>query len=289
MNTESSLYRELTEDELKAVIQTSLHTDLVMEATLLDGGMFNTTYKICYGEQNQEAVLRCGPVNRQLLMTFENHLMEAENFVYQICEKIGVPCSRVLAYDTTKRLIDRDYMIVEYIKSVPLCDKSIGQEPKAKLYAQTGSQMKKFHSVTGEKFGRISNILSGMAFDSWWDYLESEITDILEKSRPYHAFSEQEETQIQSILEKHKALLNEITVPQLVHADLWEGNVLIREQGGEYNVAAIIDVDRAVFGDIDFEFATQWMINGDFLKGYDSNFVFHQIQTGFNTIKLIHR
>jgi fructosamine-3-kinase len=111
-----------------------------------------------------------------------------------------------------------------------------------------------------------------MAFDSWWDYLESEITDILEKSRPYHAFSEQEERQIQYVLEKNKALLNEVTVPQLVHADLWEGNVLIRVQGGEYNVAAIIHVDRAVIGDVDFEFATQWMINGDFLKGYDPNF-----------------
>ncbi len=285
MNTESSLYKELTEDERKAVIQTSLHTNLATEVTLLDGGMFNTTYRIRYGEQKREAVLRCGPVNRHLLMTFENNLMEAENFVYQICEKIGVPCSKVLACDTTKRLINRDYMIVEYIKSVPLSDKSIGQEQKAKLYAQTGSLMKKFHSVTGEKFGRISNILSGMAFDSWWDYLESEITDILEKSKPYRAFSEQEETQILYILKKHKALLNEITVPHLVHADLWEGNVLICEQSCEYNVAAIIDMDRAVFGDVDFELATGWMINEDFLKGYDPDFDYAAYRSEDRTIR----
>ncbi|MFA7673577.1 MAG: hypothetical protein WCY62_06960, partial [Clostridia bacterium] len=49
---------------------------------------------------------------------------------------------------------------------------------------------------------------------------------------------------------------------------LWEGNVLISRKNDIYDVAAIIDMDRATFGDPDLEFASQWMINDAFIEGY---------------------
>ena len=54
----------------------------------------------------------------------------------------------------------------------------------------------------------------------------------------------------------------------MVHADLWEGNVLVSENDGKWKVVALIDVDKAIFGDKDLEFAFPTVLNDDFLNGY---------------------
>ncbi len=47
-----------------------------------------------------------------------------------------------------------------------------------------------------------------------------------------------------------------------------EPNVLVREQNGRWQVAALIDVDKAIFGDSTLEFAFPTLLNDDFLRGY---------------------
>ncbi|EGT3607304.1 TPA: fructosamine kinase family protein [Clostridium perfringens] len=61
-------------------------------------------------------------------------------------------------------------------------------------------------------------------------------------------------------------LLDEVKTPHLVHCDLWTGNILIESYDSIPKIAAIID--RALFGDTDFEFANPWITNEDFLNGY---------------------
>ncbi|HEX3016288.1 MAG TPA: fructosamine kinase family protein [Caproicibacter sp.] len=274
MNTNSSLYKELTLNEIKALLNANFNTDVLHEAKLLEGGLFNTTYMVCYGDDKKRSVLRCGPVNRHLLMAFEENLMQAEMFVYELCEKAKVPCSHVLACDTSKKIMNRDYMFVEYIESVALSSTSIQNGQKPDLYCQVGKYMNQFHAITNSSFGRVSYIVTGRSFSSWYDYLIFEIKDIIQRSRKFNAFSENEIHLITSVLIKYKLLLEEIKKPHLIHSDLWDGNVLISNKNGQYDVAAIIDADRAIFGDVDFEFASPWMINTDFLRGYDVDFDF---------------
>lgn len=42
--------------------------------------------------------MRVSPVNRHLLVGYEENLMNAETYVYSICQQIGIPCSKVLYY-----------------------------------------------------------------------------------------------------------------------------------------------------------------------------------------------
>lgn len=269
MNVNSNLYEELNNIEIRKIVESNFHTDKLLEIKLLAGGMFNTTYKICYGDNNKEVVLRVGPINCHLLMAFEENLMKAEEYVYKLCEKNNVPCSKVVICDTARSIINRDYMIVEYIKSIPLSSSEIEKKEKVELYRQVGAYMKKIHSITNNGFGRVSYILSGKSYDTWYEYLIAEVEDITGRLEKLEALTEKEIENIKSVYNNNKSILDLVTTPKLVHSDLWEGNVLVEKNDDKYNVVAIIDSDRAIFGDVDFEFASQWMINDDFMKGYN--------------------
>lgn len=267
MNTTSSLYQELSAQELILLIEQNFCVSL-KNAKLLSGGMFNTTYLIEYGKPLKKAVLRLGPVNRHLLLPFEENLMEAENYVYQLCDERNIPASKVLVCDTSKALINRDYMIVEYIESIPLSDEQINECDKKILYEKTGEYAAMLHAVTGEKFGRVSGLLKGKSYEKWSDFFLSEISEWIGKSREFQVFSEETMIQILSVYEKYRDLLDEVKLPHLIHADIWAGNVLVQQKNSHYEFAALIDADRAIFGDVDYEFATPWMVNDDFIRGY---------------------
>lgn len=83
MNVKSSLYRENDETEIREIFTYAFPGTEILGIRPLKGGLFNTTYGVDYGEDGRQAVLRLGPVNRHLLMGFEQNLMSAESWTYK--------------------------------------------------------------------------------------------------------------------------------------------------------------------------------------------------------------
>lgn len=270
MNVNSKLYEELPVQKIYEIAQKHLGSFTNIEFSLLKGGLFNTTYKLILDSPLREFILRVGPVNRQYLLPFEQNLMNAEVEVYKLFSENQIPCPRVLVCDSTKSIVNRDYMITEYIQSVPLSDDSIPQDVKDELYEQAGRWTAQIHSITGAKFGRLSDIQQGSGYDRWDDFLRVQAMETGEKCLEFEVFDRNVVSRIIKIYEDHSKLYENITIPQLIHADLWAGNILVRLDTitNKYELAAIIDADRALFGDVDFEFASPWITNEPFLKGY---------------------
>lgn len=263
----SSLYRELTPQELSSVIASALDTE-ILSSRLLTGGLFNTTYLVDTSSCGR-VVARIGPVNRHLLMPFEHRLMEAENEVYALCEKQGVPVSQVLALDTGKGWIGRDVMIVRYIPSRPMSQVSLNETDRKRIYRDIGRATAKMHQITQRQFGRIADVRDGKGFDRWSDCLLDELNQWETVARPSGIFSPDEHQKARDIFTKYASLLDEVRTPCLVHTDLWEGNLLIHTKTPRPEFAAIIDADRALWGDPEFEFSSiRWMRNEDFMEGY---------------------
>lgn len=261
----SNVFKLLTE-EIKAIVSKHFNTNN-FEFSLLTGGLFNTTYLLIINQQDKY-VLRVGPVNRQLLLPFENNLMNSEKYFCELCYNNGIPVAKIITCETEKNLIDRDYMIVEYIESVPLSSNDLTQHDKMKLYEETGQYVSKINSIVGNQFGRVSYILQGKGFSKWSEYLQFEIEEWAKTVFDYKIFTPSELVLIKKVFVKYAKVLDEITCPHLVHADIWEGNILVSLNDGKYFVSAIIDGDRCIWGDADFELASEWMINEWFIKGY---------------------
>lgn len=264
----SSLYKELAEQELAAVIDTALHTK-ICASRLLTGGLFNTTYLV--DTQNcGKVVLRAGPVNRHLLMPFEHRLMEAENLVYEACRKKKIPVSEVLAMDLSKTVIDRDYMIVRYIPSRPLNEVELPETDRTRIYEDIGKATAQMHTISAPRFGRIVDVNEGKGFEKWSDCMLDELGAWESIASECGLFNAGEREDVRALFTEAVPYLDEIHTPGLVHTDLWLGNVLMSTDTPRPEFAAIIDADRALWGDVDFEFSSiHWMLEEEaFWKGY---------------------
>lgn len=266
MNMQSSLYKELTRDQVASIMEAVFPGETVSSYTLLSGGLFNTTYRVV--TSRHDVVLRMGPVHRELLLPYEHHLMAAESLTDRLCLEHGIPASNVLHLDISKAVIDRDFMVVDRIDALPLSAPSIPEDRKPDLLRECGHLTRKLHSVTGTQFGRLANIVAGKGSSSWYEAVKEEFDEVFESAAKYCLFNGSLRDKSYRFLAQRKEHLDAITEPRLAHCDLWAGNVLIETAGGNYRVCAIIDGDRAMFGDPALDFAAGWMTTPEFLEGY---------------------
>ena len=266
MNEGSSLYQELTEPELIAIMASVFPSEPVQSYHLLSGGLFNTTYRVI--TDRHDVVLRMGPVHRELLLPYEHTLMAAEVLTDRLCLENGIPASTVLHLDTSKTIVDRDFMVVDRIESLPLSDPSIPEECKENLLRECGKLVRKLHAITGFQFGRLAKIVIGQGFDTWYDAMTAEFQDVFSKADEYNLFDLHLQNRIFDFLAQHKDALNTLTEPHLAHCDLWAGNILVQKRENTYSLCAIIDGDRATFGDPALDLAPGWITTPGFLEGY---------------------
>ena len=275
MNEGSSLYQELTEPELIAIMASVFPSEPVQSYHLLSGGLFNTTYRL--ETKNRTVILRLGPVNRHLLLPYEQHLMTAEGDILNLLKSRGIPTSDILALDCSRTLMDRDVMVVDCLDAVCLSTVEVDKDTERRLCRETGQYVAAIHAMTAEDlprkypkpFGRYANVISGQGGATWKEAILSEVAQWRMLAEPADIFTKEELDVIEQTFHRNSHVLDAITVPNLIHGDLWYGNILVDR---ENRLTAIIDGDRALFGDPEFELATGWMISDSFLEGYGKGF-----------------
>ena len=242
---------------------------------MLKGGLFNTTYTLESDDAPDEKyVLRVGPVRRELLLPYEMYLMDAECWAYEKMAEAGIPTSTVVHKDTTKTLLDRDFMIVKFIESVQLNRSEMSEADRYEVFREVGRLCRKMNDIRTEKFGRVGYILNGGGYDTWSAYIRSELSEWADKIREQTTdyYTEEELCEIVALADRYRDILDEITEPCFNHCDMWSLNVLLTPPAGSEpekpGIAAIIDPDRCCMGDPDFELSSGWMMNDAFYDGY---------------------
>jgi aminoglycoside phosphotransferase (APT) family kinase protein len=265
-NTASSLFCELSEGVLRNIISKDLQQNIVFYE-LVSGGLFNTTYKIIT-DHGKNIIMRVGPVNRHLLMYYEHDLMRTETAVYDLMKNYNIPCTNVILCDTSNTIIDRDYMLAEYIDSISLSSAALSDSEKFEIQKSIGINIHKMHQIHTDGFGRATDVFFRKPYDNWYDYILCETSNLVRDGVNNGAFTDEDYSLITSAVNRHKDLLMSVKENRLCHGDLWDGNILISRTKDSWFLSAVIDVDRAVFGDIDFDLGNPWIISDGFIQGY---------------------
>ncbi|BFO18959.1 hypothetical protein SHKM778_53470 [Streptomyces sp. KM77-8] len=120
---------------------------------------------------------------------------------------------------------------------------------QAALRTELGRQVARLHRVTGPAFGYPSGALGPLAPD-WRTAFTAMTGAVLADARHYGAWLPRPAGEVAAVLRTAAGALDEVTVPVLVHFDLWPGNILVeRTAAGQARIGGIVDGERMFWGD----------------------------------------
>ncbi|WP_339169526.1 aminoglycoside phosphotransferase family protein [Paenibacillus sp. FSL R5-0341] len=260
--TNSGLHCTISAEVLHHLVENNFgNATKVKEFALLQGGLFNTTYRIQLENASYtDVILRLAPERAEMaagsasdpLFSFERTMMAAEPVVYEYYRNASIPAPNIITCDDSGSIIPRTYMFMAFFPSKQLDHSSISETDKERLYHQLGVYTAIMHQIEGASFGWPQGDGSIKGSDQWSEVLHSFAEETALKAALVEYMPGVGE-EITAIFIKNKDLFDQVTRPVLVHNDLWEANVLVHVENGELNIAAIIDGDRSMFADREFE------------------------------------
>lgn len=239
--------RKLTQNKIQLMVKESFgQSAKALDIIELTDGYFNNSYKLNLNS-GLTTVLKVAPPPLVDVLTYEKHLMNAEIYTLKHMKNLALLVPEVLFYDPTLRIIDSEYFFMDYLEGIPLnkvkADLSTIQLDL--LSKELGEQTYRMRQINDGYFGEIGN--KSKRFKNWYDCFYTMVEDlILDAEKISFSLPFAKDT-VLKIVEQHKASLDNIQKPALLHKDLWDGNVFIDKK--TFQLIGIIDTERAIFGD----------------------------------------
>lgn len=233
-------------DQLSHICKRLLGKRLVSSEAFNDG-WFNAAYGLAF-DDGSEAVIKIAPPEEVEVMTYEEDIIWAE---HQIMTKLQgvVPVPKILADDLGGELIDRPLIIMERLKGITL-DKVADTLPVpvvADIRRELGAAVRKIHQIRGDFYGMPQCVRC----ETWSAGFTNLFVHAVLNGR--HKDLDLPYDDCLDLLADTQVYLSEVTEPCLVHWDLWDGNVFVDPETGEF--VGLIDFERALYGDPLIEFS----------------------------------
>lgn len=236
----------------------------------LSGGTYNTVEELLLTDGTRY-VVKVPPAATVPGLRHERGLLVAEAEFYRRAAEAEVAAPHVVAFGAGADAAV-PHLLMTACPGVPW-DTSVTDSERPPLRRELGRQVARLHSVTGPGFGYPSRALGPLAPD-WRTAFTTMIEAVLDDARDYEARLPRSVEQVAATVRAGSPALDDVTVPALVHFDLWDGNILVdRPAGGEPRIGGLIDGERMFWGDPLADFVSLALL-GDirkdeaFLAGY---------------------
>ena len=202
-------------------------------------------------------VVKIPPASGTPLLRYERQgILATEALYYQLageCRDVTVP--DVVAVDTVDAA--GGYLVMTECPGTPwpqLAPSPAGSE-RDELRVVLGGQVARLHTITGPGFGYPSEPV-GPLRETWRAAFLDMVNAVLADAETFAVVLPRPIADILEWFNARAAALDEVTTPVLVHFDLWDGNVLVESGPARHRIGALIDAERAFWGDPLAEFVS---------------------------------
>ncbi|MFI1356229.1 phosphotransferase family protein [Streptomyces sp. NPDC020898] len=229
----------------------------------LTGGTYNVVEELRLVDGSRY-VLKVPPPDTVPGLRYEGRLLVSEAEFYRHAGTVGVPAPSVV-------VVGDGHLLMTACPGDPWDDSVTGAE-RALLRGELGGLVARLHQVTGPGFGYPSGALGPLAPD-WRTAFSAMLDAVLDDALRYEAWLPVPADEVARTARAAYDVLDEVTVPRLVHFDLWDGNILVDRSTRTPRIGGLIDGERMLWGDPVADFVSLALlgdIRGDdaFLTGY---------------------
>lgn len=261
----SDFQQPVNESKLRLQLAGQLSAETISEVIELQAGLFNNTYRIVASQKSY--ILKAAPEPSADVFYNERHLMKREQSVSEQLQSVSPLVPDYLSFF---KIGDRDAFLQPLIPGALWHDviSTLTETENARLWKQLGAFAKNLHSFCGDEFGYPAPHES---FNKWSEFIMANVEGMVGDCRRLGVLCEEIEAYL-SLLPNFLQLLDQIETPKLLHGDLWPRNVIIDGKGDDIHIKAVIDGERAFWGDP----VSDWVlilygVPDDFWHGYGEN------------------
>ncbi|MFC4530591.1 phosphotransferase family protein [Sphaerisporangium dianthi] len=251
---ESRTKRRLSAAQLDALIRGALGTGALSTEELTDG-FANAVWRVTL-EDGRQVVVKVAPPPELRQLSYERHLLRTEALVHHLAAPTGLPLPRLLHSGFDDPGLGGDYLVFAALDGVPWSQaSSLTDADHRALRHEVGGLLAKLHAIPGQ--GVYGYPYAGLTGTTWRDAFVVMMGALMDDAVRYATPLPCSLVEIAGAIHSNAHALDEVTVPALVHFDIWPGNVFVTSApGGQPRVQALIDHERAFWGDPLADFIT---------------------------------
>lgn len=242
----------------------------------LAGGSYNALYGVDLTDGTR-LVLKVPPSPGTPKLAYEHELLRGEAVFHQAAAAAGVPVPRVVhaEHGGAGDPAATPFLLMTHSPGTPwfAAQQAVSATEQDRLRHALGMLLARLHAVRGPGFGYPAQRLAPLA-DRWAPAFTAMTDAVLDDAERFGAWLPAPPAAIRAALATAAPALDEVTVPALVHFDLWPGNILLEGPAGGRTISALIDGERMFWGDPLADFASLSLLHTDveedaaFLEGY---------------------
>jgi aminoglycoside phosphotransferase (APT) family kinase protein len=265
---EDMFQRSLRNGQIAAMLSSAgISWDQVTDAALLDGGTFNSVYRVALTD-GSKLILKAAPPPEMPVLRHEHGLLSTETLLYTLAAGRRIAGVPAVVHDG-----DEFFLMTELPgQPWPLVKDRLSDGQRRRLRRDVGRLVAGLHTITGTSFGYPSHALGPLA-PTWRAAFCNMLDAVLADAESFGATLPHSPGTIRDLSAAHADALDEVTTPVLVHFDLWDGNILVDSSGETPRIGGLIDAERAFWGDPLADFVSLALLSdirqdGAFLDGY---------------------
>ena len=210
----------------------------------LTEGLCNVTYDITF-EDGSESILKIAAKDRSGNTSNEINLMQAEiNAMKLVKARCSFKIADILYYDTGRTLCDGSYFFMEKLEgsNFALIKESVPEDTAAVIHTEIGRIARELSGVHHEGFGFLGE---DKRYASLFEFVRQLLSNLISDAQRRSIDIMYDGKALLEQLEKDRAAFDAVRHASLVHWDMWEGNVFVKDG----HVSGIIDWERAMWGE----------------------------------------
>jgi aminoglycoside phosphotransferase (APT) family kinase protein len=214
-------------------------------------GKHNTSYYV--RGSGDELVLRISPPDDAGFLFYERRMMAQEPQIHTLLRaETAVPVAEIVAYDDSRRLLDRDYLLMERLPGEPLTDAGLTVPQTDGVLTQVGIYLAQMHALVADRYGYLGAHRPMVPQSTWVKAFTVMWNRLLDDVVACGGYTVEEADAFRRLLEIYRPHFDRPVPASLLHMDVWSQNILVDDSA---RVTGLIDLDRALWGDPEIEFA----------------------------------
>ena len=233
-----------SEETIVSMARAAFPDKRVVTIKELTEGMCNVTYYLLFHD-GSESILKIASKDKKGNTTNEINLMQAEVTAMQIvARQCSFKVAEVQYVDSSNTLCDGNYFFMEKIEgeNFHFVKNRLTNEEIARIDSEIGAISKELTNVRNTAFGFLGE---DTRYDSLYEFVRQMLKNLISDAEKRNIDILYDRQFYLNQLENEKSAFETVSCSSLVHWDMWEGNVFVKDG----HVSGIIDWERALWGE----------------------------------------